>query len=158
MWRENRYFIIAGFFLTFGLNLILPFKSIYSSGVSIGLFGGVTQNPPSTKFFSGFQEPQVIALQAFFFVTLILIALSRKRIVVIFSIITAFLNAVSLPVVYFSLTFHLTFFGPSEDHSAEIGFYLLILINLLLIIYTFLLVRNYPKNEKPKESEELLDF
>jgi len=152
MKKENRAFFILGYLLLLILIYILPFKEI-----SYSLSGTMTR---MVERENAFKEFYVMIFQVFSYLSLIFLAIGRNKVIVILAIISSILNILSLPLIYFGLTFNLTFFGTPKQIDVAFGFYLLAILNCCLVIYSFYSFRFYPKISESKlksQGEDLLD-
>ncbi|MFN5910402.1 MAG: hypothetical protein ACK45H_03615 [Bacteroidota bacterium] len=155
-WCKKMYFG-ALLFVMFALILLLPFRHEHTEGNYGQLLGEIGYSVHSDKYTSGYQEPVVVLGSVFYLLTLGLFVLAKKRMVFIFSVITAFLNLLSLPLIYFALTFILRFSGPPVIVEVSYGYYALVIIDVLLVLTVFLVLRDFRKCEERSYSDELLD-
>ncbi|TNF48979.1 MAG: hypothetical protein EP305_03955 [Bacteroidetes bacterium] len=152
MTKSNRIFFILGYLLLLILVFILPFKKVVYSNGNFGI-------PDEIELYNAFREYFIIIAQFFGYITLILLGIGINRVIVILAIVTSILNVLSLPLIYFALTFDLSFFGSPKTIHITLGYYLLVLLNLALVFYAFYSYRFYPKASemKKKIQEDLLD-
>lgn len=152
MTKSNRVFFILGYLFLLILIFILPFKKEVYSNNNFGI-------PDEIELYNAFRENYILIAQLFSYITLILLGIGRNKVIIILAIISSILNLLSLPVIYFGLTFDLSFFGSPKTIHVTIGYYLLVLLNLMLVFYAFYSYRFYPKSNemKKKIQEDLLD-
>lgn len=155
---QVRGVIIVFFLVLIFVVFLLPFRveSIHST-VYTNILGKSQRATPEVNYYNAYQEIYVIGLQLFYFATLALVYFGKNKIWGIFTMISSVVNAISLFVIYFALTFHLNFFGPSKTMEAGHGFYLLCLLSCLLIIFS---VSNWfylPQKVSQGASKDLLD-
>lgn len=153
MTKSNRVFYILGYLLLLILVFILPFKKVVYSNGNFGI-------PDEIELYNAFREIYIIIAQFFGYITLILLGIGRNKVIVILAIISSILNLLSLPIIYFGLTFDLSFFGSPKLIHVTLGYYLLLLLNLALVFYAFYSYRFYPKSSdiKKKLQEDILDI
>lgn len=150
MAKTNRVFFILGYLLLLILVFILPFKKVIYSNGNLGI-------PDEIELYNAFREYYIIIAQLFGYITLLLLGIGRNKVIVILAIIASILNLLSLPLIYFGLTFDLSFFGSPKTIHVTLGYYLLVVLNLALVFYAFYSYRFYPKaNEMKKRNQEYL--
>lgn len=158
MKQETRRIIVFLFFVVLLIVYAFPFRveSVHST-LYTTILGTSARAVPSVKYYNAYRESHVIALQFFFYLTLVMLFLGKTKIWGTLSIISSTLNALTLFVIYFGLTFHLNFFGPKKTMEAGFGYYALCLLCLLLFIFSIFSWFTMPKRNDKIEEKDLLD-
>ncbi len=133
----RRRIIVLVLFVFLLIVFALPFRveSVHST-LYTTILGRSARATPSVHYYNAYQETQVLPLQFFFYLTLFMLYFGRKKIWGTLSVISSTLNALTLFVIHFSLTFHLNFFGPKITMEAGVGFYALCLLCVILFLFS----------------------
>jgi hypothetical protein len=136
----------------------LPFKveSIHST-LYTTILGTSARATPAVIYHNAYQENFILGLQFFFYLSLVLLYFGRTRILAALAIISSILNALTLFVVYFGLTFYINFFGPKKTMEAGVGFYALCLLCTILIIFSVITWYSSPKKAWKTTNNQLID-
>lgn len=138
--------------------LFFPFRIEIQSGGTYPTLFGVGTAKSYTDVKSGFEIPAVYIEFGLMFITASLMIFSGKRVFKILSLITLFFVVSFTMVLYFALTFHLNFFGPSRIITVGSGFILLLLVIVLFTAFTiYIFVKTLRSSEIKKEDNGLLD-
>jgi len=158
MGSRKRRILIFSFFIVLLIVYALPFRveSIHSTQYTT-ILGNSARATPSVQYYSAYQEIEVLALQVFFYVTLILLYFAKTKIWGVFSIIGATINGLSLFVIHFGITFHLQFFGPKVTMEVGAGFYALCLLCFMLFAFTIITLIQLPSKTPRIVQSDLLD-
>jgi hypothetical protein len=154
---RNKKRIAFFFFLAFLILFLFPFVVVYvQPGLIVNKAGQlIVPNGVFIEKYSGYQVVYVMILQVLYFVTIAIWLYAKGRIAFFISIITAFTNILCLFWMYIVLTFHIDMDPPITIHQAGIGFYLLVIVNVLLFFFSMAYFINCPRMKK--ESTSLID-
>lgn len=158
MKQETRRIIVFLFFVVLLIVYAFPFRveSVHST-LYTTILGTSARAVPRVLYYNAYRETYILGLQFFFYLTLILLFFGKNKIWGTLSIISSTLNALTLFVIYFGLTFHLNFFGPKKTMEAGFGYYALCLLCLLLFIFSIFSWFTMPKRNDKIEEKDLLD-
>lgn len=158
MRHDNRRIVVFLFFIVLLIVYAFPFRveSIHST-LYTTILGTSARAIPKVIYYNAYRETHVIALQFFFYLTLVMLFFGKTKIWGILSMISSTLNMLTLFVIYFGLTFHLNFFGPKKTMEAGIGFYALCLLCALLLVFSLISWYSMSRKQFKVESKDLLD-
>ncbi len=158
MWIWDRK-VVSAFFLFFLLVLfLLPFQveSIHST-----LYyspGGQAHRPiPEVNYHNAYSEVYVVWLHGFYYLTLLFLFFSKRRILLLFALIMSLLNLMAYYVIYHGLLFSFTLFGPKITLEIGIGYYLTLMLSVLLVTYCIYELLKFPKKHVLASHPELID-
>lgn len=139
MKHDTRKIVVFFFFVTLLIVYALPFRveSVHST-LYTTILGTSARAVPSVTYYNAYRETHVIALQFFFYLTLVMLFFGKTKIWGVLSMISSTLNVLTLFVIYFGLTFHLNFFGPKKTMEAGFGFYALCLLCVMLLVFSII--------------------
>jgi hypothetical protein len=155
---STRRLIIVLFFVSIILVFFFPFRveSIHSTAYQT-IFGATRRATPRVLYHNAFRESYVLVLQCFYYLSLVLLFVAKKRIWVLLSIASSGLSIISLLAIYVALTFYLHFSGPPKTMEAGIGFFALCLLNVGLLLFSFYTWFVFPKTVQKFNDSDLLD-